>query len=162
MGQLVNEELEKLSKTKKYSLSKERKLSDIATAYISDEFKGVDESLKAVRKMRKALLMAGFSLQEIDDFLIERSYITKKQISNMFNQSIYNEDCSLIPVVECIPFHTDKTTTDIIIDELKTRPELLKALQNKVTASNLTRDYKVKNSTLLINFYRKHKDIITE
>ena len=162
MGEIVNDELNRLSKMARYTQNKERVLSDIATAYISDEFTGVDESLKAVRSMRKALRAKGFSLQEIDDFLIQYSYITKSQIRKTYNDSIYDNNNNLKYVVECIPFHTDSTTTDIIIDELKSRPALLKALHNNCTIRNLEITYNVKNAALLKNFYNKNKSIIED
>ena len=162
MGKIVNDELNRLSKMARYTQNKERILSDIATAYISDEFTGVDESLKAVRSMRKALRAKGFSLQEIDDFLIQYSYITKSQIRKTYNESIYDNNNNLKYVVECIPFHTDSTTTDIIIDELKTRPELLKALSKNCSVRNLEITYRVKNAKLLKNFYNKYENIIND
>ena len=161
MGEIFDNKLSKIQNMKKYSLNKERMLSDMATAYISDSFNGLDESLKAVHSMRRALSAAGYTLQEIDDFLIERSYITKSQINKMFNQSIYNDDNSLIASVECVPaFHTDKSTTDIIIEELERRPALIKALEKGMRVDQIQRDFKVNNSTVLKNFYNAHKDII--
>ena len=98
----------------------------------------------------------------IDDFFIERSYLSKTRLRNILNDSIYTGDSVTIKpeIVNRPALHDDRTTTDIIIDGLKSRPQLLSALQRGLTQSTITEVYKVKNAQLLINFYNKHKDII--
>lgn len=163
MGEKVNNELSKISKMKAYSKRKESLLSDLATAYISDKIGTLDESLIAVKSMRKALRATGYTEQQIDDYIIERSYITKADIRKMYNQSIYNDDMTIKSEVEILPaFHTDNNTTDLIIDELKSRPVLLSALQRGTSEAHLRQNLHIKNATLLINFYNKNKDIINE
>ena len=114
-----------------------------------------------VNSIKKALRANGYNQQQIEDYLIEYSYCSKTRIRKLYNESIYNEDCSIKKVVECIPaFHTDKSLTDSIIDELKSRPVLLADIKKGMRADNLQRKHKINNTTLLINFYDKHKDII--
>ena len=162
MGEKFNQEIDKIKALKSYSKQKESLLSDLGTAYISDQFEGLDKSLVAVKSMRKALRAAGYSQQEIEDYLIQYSYITSTLIRKMFNESIYNEDCSIKNVVEIVPFHTDYNTTDIIISELKSRPALVKALQAGIHKSNLSRTYGIKDPTLLKSFYAKYENIIND
>ena len=145
---------------KEYSKRKQRALDDLATAYLQDG-KPLDDGLFIVNSIKKALRANGYNSQEIEDYLIEFSYCSKTRIRGLYNESIYNEDCSIKKVVECIPaFHTDKSLTDSIIDELKSRPALLKALQKGVKKSCLNEIYKINMPTLLIDFYNANKDII--
>lgn len=161
MGEKFNTELNKVQAIKSYNKTKQRLLDDMATAYISNSFNGLDESLIAVKSIRKALRANGYTAQQIDDFLVEYSYITKSQIRRYYNQSIYNEDCSIKSnVAQVVANHSDRTTTDLIIDELQKRPALLKALQKGMRADQIQRDFKINNTTLLKNFYEQHKDII--
>ena len=161
MGEKFNNELSKIKNMKTYSKVKQRALDDLATAYISNSYNGLDESLIAVKTLKKALRANGYSVQEIEDYLIERSYITKANIRKMYNQSIYNEDLTVKYEVECVPvFHTDKSTTDIIIEELQKRPALLKALEENKSRDTIAHTFKINNTTLLKNFYEANKSII--
>jgi len=141
-----------------------RLFDDLATAYISQPAHGhLDNSLQAVKNTRHALAREGYSVAEIDDYLLENSYLSKTQIRKLRTQSIFIEESgSLNPAIENrIANHSDQTTTDLIIDELKARPELLKCISNGMRADNIQRKFPtVTNTTLLINFYNKHKDII--
>ena len=160
MGEVFNKRLEEAQNMKTYSKQKQRALDDMATAYLQDG-KPLDQGLFIVNSIKKALRANGYNQQEIEDYLIEYSYCSKARIRRLFNESIYNEDCSLKKVVECVPaFHTDKSTTDMIIDELKNRPKLLKALQKNSSEANIRQNYGIANSTLLINFYKANKNII--
>jgi len=139
-----------------------RILDDLATAYISQPAHGhLDDSLQAVKSTRHALAREGYSIAEIDDYLLEHSYLSKTRIYKLRTQSIYVDDTSLSPAIEHrIANHSDQTTTDLIIDELKSRPALLRAIQKRCSTRNLEITYKVKNAKLLQNFYEKHSDII--
>ena len=160
MGEVFNKRLEEISKMKIYSKRKQRALDDLATAYLQDG-KPLDEGLHEVNKIKKSLRATGYSQQEIEDFLIERSYISKTSLRKYFHESIYNEDYSIKTVVECIPaFHIEKSLTDCIIDELKNRPALLKALKRNMRQDHISEKFNIKNPILLKNFYNKHKDII--
>ena len=160
MGEQFNKRLEEISKMKTYSKQKQRALDDMATAYLQDG-KPLDQGLFIVNSIKKALRANGYNQQQIEDYLIEYSYCSKTRIRRLYNESIYNEDCSIKKVVECIPaFYTDKSLTDSIIDELKSRPVLLADIKKGMRADNLQRKHKINNTTLLINFYDKHKAII--
>ena len=162
MGEVFNKRLEEISKMKIYSKRKQRALDDLATAYLQDG-KPLDEGLHEVNKLKKALRLTGYSSQQIEDYLIEYSYISKKSIRKYYHESIYNEDMSISSHVENIPaFYTEQCLTDIIIDELKIRPALLKALRKGASRESLAITYKINNSTLLQNFYEKYKDIIND
>ena len=162
MGERFDQEMEKVKSITKYSKLKESLLSDMGTAYISNQFEGLDKSLIAVKSMRKALRAMGYSLREVEEYLLEHSYLTQTRIRKMFNESIYNEDCSIKTVVECVPFHTEQSTTDLIIEELKSRPALLKALKNGSSRQSIEQNHKVHNGTLLKSFYAKYADIIDD
>ena len=160
MGEIFDKRLKEVSSMKTYSKCKQRALDDMATAYLQDG-KPLDDGLHIVNSIKKALRANGYNSQEIEDYLIEFSYCSKTRIRGLYNESIYNEDCSIKKVVECIPaFHTDKSLTDSIIDELKSRPALLKALQKGVKKSCLNEIYKINMPTLLIDFYKANKNII--
>ena len=162
MGENFDKRLKEISELKTYSKTKQRALDDLATAYIQNDIP-LDDGLKQVNTIKKVLRVNGYTNQEIEDYLIERSYISKANIRKMYNQSIYNEDMSISSYVENIPaFHNDQCLTDIIIDELKSRPALLKALQKGASRESLAITYKINNSTLLQNFYEKYKDIIND
>jgi len=157
----INKAIEK-SYNKKLS---GRMLDDLATAYISQPAHGhLDDSLQAVKSTRHALAREGYSVSEIDDYLLEHSYLSKTRIYKLRTQSIYvDESGSLNPAIENrIACHSDATTTDMIIDELKSRPALLKAISKGCTTRNLELTYKVKNAKLLQNFFNHHKDIILD
>lgn len=160
MGEVFDKRLKEVSNMKTYSKRKQRALDDMATAYLQDG-KPLDQRLFVVNSIKKALRANGYNTQEIEDYLIEYSYCSKTRIRKLYNESIYNEDCSIKKVVECIPsFHTEKSLTDLIIDELHNRPVLLADIKKGMRADNLQRKHKINNTTLLINFYDKHKDII--
>ena len=164
MGEKFNSELEKAEKLSKYNIHKASKLfDDLATAYISTEFNGLDKSLIAVKTAKKALRAQGIPAHIVNEFFIERSYLSKSQLRNFVNDSIYTEENNINPVVECIPsFHRDENTTDLIIAELKSRPELLKALQKGTRQDHIAEKFNVNNPTLIINFYNKNKSIIDD
>ena len=107
------------------------------------------------------LRATGYSPDQVNDFILERAYISKADIRKVFNESIYNFDDTIRKEIETIPAHfTGQCTTDLIIDELKTRPELLKALDNKMDLSNIQKKFKVNNVSMLQKFYDANKDII--
>ena len=166
MGEKFDTEIKKAEKLSKYNMYKASKLlDDLGTAYISTEFNCLDNSLIAVKTAKKAMRAQGIPQHIIDEYFIERSYLSKTQLRSFVNDSIYTEDDSMKTklVVELIPaFHTDKTTTDIIIDELKSRPVLLSALQRGVSAQFITQKLNVPNAIALKNFYKKNKSIIDD
>lgn len=164
MGEKFDTEIKKAEKLSKYNSYKASKLlDDLGTAYISTEFNGLDKSLIAVKTAKKALRAQGIPAHIVNEYFIERSYLSKSQLRSFVNDSIYTEDNEINPIVECIPsFHRDENTTDLIIAELRSRPELLKAIQRGVLPNNIQRDFKVKNPTLIINFYNKNKSIIDD
>ena len=161
MGEKFNNEISKVQTMKIYSKQKQRALDDLATAYISDSLGDLDQSLIGVKSIRKTLRANGYSQQEIEDYLIQYSYITKTQILKLYNQSIYNEDLTVKYEVECIPaFHSNKSTTDLIIDALKNRPDLLRALKKDMRQDHISEKFKVNNPVLLKQFYEANKNII--
>lgn len=160
---IFEEQIEKAKKLSGYNKQRaSRLLDDLATAYISDSFDTLDKSYYAVKSARVSLRAQGFTVSEIDDYLLEYSYLTKTKINKLRHQSIYmNDSPAIAPYIENIESReTKRICNDLIIDTLKSRPALLKALQKNMSASNITRDLKVKNATLLINFYNEHKSII--
>ena len=111
MGEIFNKRLSEVQNMKSYSKTKQRALDDLATAYLQHNIP-LDEGLKEVNTIKKALRANGYSVQEIEDYLIEYSYISKTQIRRLFHQSIYNEDLTIKSHIEVIPAHyTDKTVT---------------------------------------------------
>ena len=160
MGEIFDKRLKEVSNMKGYSKRKQRALDDLATAYLQDG-KPLDQGLHEVNKIKKSLRATGYSQQVIEDFLIERSYINKTSLRKYYHESIYNEDMSVKIQVECIPsFHTDKCLTDLIIEEIKSRPKLLNALRKNVDKAYLSRDLKISNPVLLQQFYNQYKEII--
>ena len=160
MSEIFNKRLEEISKMKIYSKRKQRALDDLATAYLQDG-KPLDQGLHEVNKIKKSLRATGYNQQEIEDFLIERSYISKASLRKYFHESIYNEDYTIKKVVECIPaFYRDETTTDLIIEEIKSRPKLLNALKNDVSKQYLSQKLNINQPALLKDFYAANKDII--
>ena len=160
MGELFNKRLEEISKIKEYSKWKQRALDDLATVFIQRD-KSLDQGIHEVNKLKKALRATGYNSQQIEDYLIEYSYITKKSIRKYYHESIYNEDYTIKKVVECIPaFHTEKSLTDLIIEEIKNRPKLLNALKNKASKQYLSQKLFINQPALLQDFYNANKDII--
>jgi hypothetical protein len=160
MGEIFDKRLKEVSNMKTYSKRKQRALDDLATAYLQDG-KPLDEGLHEVNKIKKSLRATGYSQQEIEDFLIERSYIGKTSLRKYYHESIYNEDYSLKKVVECVPaFHTDKNLTDLIIEEIKSRPKLLRSLKNNASKQYLSQKLNINQPALLKDFYAANKDII--
>ncbi len=151
--------LEKMKTEKRFRL-----LDDMSTAFISaySSNEHLDKSLMYVKLTRKALLSKGFSLAEIDDYLLEQSYISKRQINRLITDSIYmNDNMSIAPHIENrADKQQEKNVNDLIIDKLKSKPELLEALKRGVSRENLAITFNLKNTTLLKNFYEKHKEII--
>jgi hypothetical protein len=154
-----------LSKVKRVNKSKSfRLLDDLGTAFLSaySENEHLDKSLLYVKLTRKALLSKGYTLAEIDDYLIERSIVSKTRVNKLRTESIYmNDSTSIAPHIENrVDRHNARTTTDLIIDGLLSRPELLNALKNGIKKSWLNEKFEIKNPTMLIDFYNQHKDII--
>jgi len=140
-------------------------LDDMGTAFISVEAYGhLDTSLTSVRVAKKFLRAKGIKQDVIDDHFLEKSYLSKKRLRLIKDDSIYMNDTPMIkPMVESIPaLFTEKTTTDLIIDVLKSKPQLLSALQRGTSKQNLDQNYHVLNPTTLIDFYAKHKSIIDD
>ena len=164
MGKYFDEKLSKVSQLAKYNKVKSsRILDDMATAYISGvELKGLDEALSGVFSIRKSLLSQGYTIAEIDDYLLEYSYITKTQIRKLRTQSIYmNDSVSIAPNIENIETKVQKRKeTDLIIDILKSKPDLLKALQKGIARTTIESKFKTCNTSKLIDFYNQHKSII--
>ena len=161
MGEKFDEQLKKVHALSDKCSYKTRLIDDLGTAYLSTDFNGLDESLKAVRKARKYLTAQGFSQADIDDYFLEKSCLSKTRLKQLRNESIYNEDCSIRREVEVIPIlHDSRTTTDKIIDGLQSRSDLLSALQKDMKKSWLNKKFGISNPPMLINFYQKHKDII--
>lgn len=160
MGDIFDKRLEEISKIKEYSKRKQRALDDLATAYLQDG-KPLDEGLHEVNKIKKSLRATGYTAQEIEDFLIERSYISKTSLRKYFHESIYNEDYSIKTVVECIPaFYSEKSLTDLIINEIQKRPKLLRALKNNASKQYISQKLCIDQPTLIKDFYNANKDII--
>jgi len=162
MRENFDKELNKIktiNKSKSYRL-----LDDLATSYISAyaDNKHLDESLLYVKLTRKYLTSKGFTVAEIDDYLLERSYISKVQLNRLKTESIYmNDSPAIARHIENIQDRLEKKkTTDIIIDHLKSKPELLRALKKGINKSNLNRKYNIENPVLLQKFYAEHKGII--
>lgn len=161
--EIFNEQIKKAEKLSHYNKSRaSRLLDDLATAYISQDFNTLDKSFYAVKSARKSLSSAGYTLAEIDDYLLQYSYITKTQINKLRNQSIYlNDSISIAPHIENIQ---DKETkikeTDLIIDTLKSNKKLLRALQKNTRQDHISEKFKISNPVLLKQFYEQHKSII--
>ena len=163
MGEIFNEQLEKAKKLSGYNKARaSRLLDDLATAYISDNFDGLDKSYYAVKSVRKSLLTAGYTVSEIDDYLLEHSYISKTRMNKLRTQSIYmNDSCSIAPHIENIADReTVRLATDIIIDTLQSKPDLLQALKSGHSRQRIEYKHKIKNVIELQNFYNKYNDII--
>lgn len=164
MGEKFNTEIEKIKAIKTYSKRKEILIDDIASGYLSayaDKDCTLDQGLIRIKTMRKMLRAKGYTPDQVNDFIIERAYISKADIRKIFNESIYNFDDTIRNDIETIPAHfSGQCTTDLIIDELKTRPELLQALENKKDLSNMQKKFKVNNISMLQKFYDANKDII--
>jgi len=162
MRENFDKQLSKLEKMK--SEKRFRLLDDMSTAFISSYASNehLDKSLLYVKLTRKALLSKGFTLAEIDDYLLERSYISKRQINRLRTESIYmNDNMSITPHIENkADREQEKNVNDLIIDKLQSAPVLLSALKRGVSEAHLRQNLKIKNATLLKNFYEKHKDII--
>ena len=141
-------------------------LDDCATALISQgQYNNdTDKSLQAVKNVRHILTSKGYSQAEIDDYLLERSYLSKTQIKNLRNSSIFedSEELKIVPDIKLrIALHSDKTTTDLLIDAIQSKPLLLSCLQKNMRPDNIQRKFpQLKNVTLIANFYSEHKDII--
>jgi len=163
MGEKFNAELQKAEKLSKYNMSKaSRLLDDMATAYLSTDFDGLDKSLVAVKTAKKAMRAQGIRQDIIDDFFLQRSYLSKTTLRSLVNDSIYMGDTVIvIPTIENrIASHNDKTTTDLIIDFVQSRPDLLSCLQRGTAREVIAKKFQLSNTTLLINFYNRHKEII--
>jgi hypothetical protein len=162
MREQFDSELKRIEKISKYN--KDRSigmLDDMATAYISsNEYGHLDTSLVVVRSTKKLLRSQGFSRDEVNDYMLENSYLSKTQIRKLRLQSLDDVQYSKEIIDNRPLLHSERTTTDLIIDGLKSRPALLNALKRGVVKQNLTQNYNVANAQLLINFYEKHKSII--
>lgn len=162
MRENFDKEIEKVktvNKSKSFRL-----LDDLSTAYISSyaDDKHLDESLLYVKLTRKYLTSKGFTLAEIDDYLLERSYISKTNLNRLKTESIYmNDSPAIAKHIENIQDRIQgKNCTDIIIDRLKSQPDLLDCLKRHVNESYIKRKFNINSPTLLQNFYDKNKNII--
>ncbi len=165
MGEIFDKELNKAKKLSSYNKTKAYKLyDDMATAYISDEFDGLDKSLVAVKTAKKALRAKGIRQDIIDDYFLQRSYLSKTVLRQLVNDSIYTDNTvSIAPHIENIKDREQKRIeTDLIIDTLKSKPILLSALKRNVSAQYITQKLRIHNATILKDFYNKHKDIIDQ
>lgn len=156
-------EIEEIKKYNQYRAS--AMLDDMGTAFISvSEYGHLDDALKAVRMAKKSLRAAGHDRDFIEDYFLQRSYLSKTTMRQLKNESIYTGDTMTIaPVIENrIASHCDMTTTDMIINELRSRPELLSALRKGVSKQYLDQKFHVGQPETLKHFYNKHKDIIDE
>lgn len=152
------EEISKYNKTRAYSM-----LDDMATAYISvGEYGHLDMALIAIRQAKKALRASGHNSDFIQDYFLQRSYLSKTTLRQLRNESIYTGDSvSIRPeIINRVAHHNDKTTTDLIIDTLQSRPELLSCLQRGVSKQYLAKKFNVTQPETLKQFYNKYKDII--
>jgi hypothetical protein len=163
MREKFDSELQRIKKISAYDTERAcRMLDDMATAYISvSEYGHLDTALTAVKVAKKAMRAQGLTQDLIDDYFLQRSYLSKTQLRDFKNQSIYTDTGDIAKTITSkIALFTDRTTTDLIIDRLQSQPELLSALKRGVSAQYITQKLDVPNSTLLINFYKKHKSII--
>jgi len=163
MREQFNSELERIEKISKYATGRASgMLDDLATAYISaSEFGHLDKSLISIRTAKKHMRAQGHTKEQINDYFLERSYLSKTTLRQITTDSIYNADNSLKPIIENLTINNyNENVTDIIIDKLKSEPVLLSALRRGVSEAHLRQNLKIKNATLLKNFYEKHKDII--
>lgn len=163
MGQIFDDELNKAENLVKYNKQKaSRLLDDMATAYLSTEFNGLDKSLIAVKTAKKALRAQGYSQEVIDDYMLQRSYLSKTNLRHLMNDSIYTDDSVMVkPIIELrVASHNDCTTTDLIIDRIKSTPVLLSALQRGDSRQKMDYNFKLCNTTLLQNFYAQYKELI--
>jgi hypothetical protein len=137
-----------------------RLLDDLGTAFISSvEHGSLDKSLNAVKSTRHTLAREGYSQAEIDDYLLEHSYLSKTRISKLRTQSIFiDESVNIIPIID--NRGTKFNMTDRLIDTIQSKPDLLKALSKGMRADNIQRKFKISHTTQLINFYNANKDII--
>lgn len=164
MGEKFNTEIEKIKAIKTYSKRKQILIDDMASGFLAayaDNDCSLDQGLIRIKTMRKMLRAKGYTPDQVNDFIIERAYISKADIRKIFNESIYNFDDTIRKEIETIPAHfSGQCTTDLIIDELKRRPELLQALENRKDLSNMQKKFKVNNISMLQKFYDANKDII--
>lgn len=159
-----------LSKIAKYqkrhssnSVKASELLDDMATAFISaKEYGHLDESLKAVKSTRKLLLSQGYSRQEINDYFLQHSYISKTRIRKLRIESIDDTESNTIIADTRSALFNSHTTTDRIINSLKARPELLSALQQGIDKRRLSDTFHISSPVLLQHFYAKYKDIIND
>lgn len=163
MGENFSSELKRVEEINKYSKKRaSRMLDDMATAYLSGrEHGGLDRSLIAVRQAKKALRMQGFKQDFIDDYFLQKSYLSKTQLKQLMADSIFTGDNGEInPAIEQLQAREErKNVNDLIIDELKSRPELIEVLKKGMRADNIQRKFNLTNTTLLKNFYEEHKEL---
>ena len=169
MREQFDSELMRIKEISKYNQERASvMLDDMGSAYLYayDNNEHLDKSLLTVRVSRKSLKAKGYAKDFINDYFIQRSYLSKTTLKSLSHESIFLSDESLNPMVErclsktTIAMFDGRTTTDLIIDQLQGKPELLSALQRGISKSGLTERYGVSNPVLLQNFYNKHKDII--
>jgi hypothetical protein len=163
MREKFDSELQRIKKISAYDTERAcRMLDDMATAYISaSEYGHLDTALTAVKVAKKAMRAQGLTQDLIDDYFLQRSYLSKTQLREFKNSSIYTDNGDIDKTITSkIALFTDRTTTDLLIDRLQSQPELLTALKNGIKKSWLNEKFSIKDPTLLINFYKKHKSII--
>lgn len=166
MGLNFNSELDRIKEIQSYNVERASKmLDDLSTAYISaSEHGGLDKSLIAVRTFKKLLRSHGFTIADINDFLIEKSYISKRRIRDLKTESIFQSDSqSIRPEIMAIKTEytpDNNNTVDLIISELKSKPVLLEALKKNCSIQYLSHDLNISQPTALKKFYEQYKDII--
>lgn len=159
MGKIFDEVLtqaEELQKLDNYDRAS-KLLDDLGTAYINGfEFNGLDKSLIAVRTGKKALRMRGTQAQLVDDFMLERSTLSKTQIKRFLNESLYSTpECQELQAP-----HIKNNEVDQVISEIESRPYLITCLQAGHSRQYIEQTFNLKGVVELQNFYKKHQSII--
>lgn len=167
MGKIFDAELNRIKEIQSYNVERaSTMLDDMATAYISaSDHGGLDKALAAVRTFKKLLRSHGHTTADINDFLIEKSYISKRRIRELKTESIFYGGDSVTIKEEIMDIKTDYTpdnnnTVDLIISELKSKPVLLEALKKNCSIQYLSYDLNISQPTALKKFYEQYKDII--
>jgi len=163
MGKIFDDELNRIKDIQAYNTERASgMLDDLASAYISaSEFNGLDNSLIAIRTGKKALRAVGHSKAIVNDYFIERSYLSKTRLKSFKNDSIYTDSGLIRHDIESIKDRESSLpVNDLIIEELKSRPALLTALKNGYSRQYINQAFKIDKSIALKNFYNQYKNII--
>jgi hypothetical protein len=162
MNEKINNEINKVTEINKYNKQRASKLmDDIATAYLMEDEAGEDTALIKVKGCKKSMRANGVPQHIIEEAMLYRP-LSKVRVRDIQLDSIYQGDgVTVHPIVERQPaLYDTHTTTDILIDGLKSRPELLSALQRGVRPEHIQHKFHTPHTTLLVNFYSKHREII--